>query len=571
MAKSKHSRPGRRVPVQPKPAAAAPAEVSAAPVSAASRRYVAWLLAAVFLCSAVLIFARLGHYALWDDEATSALGAESVLQCGDTQAWIGHNLFAYRHGFVLHNLRIEGDPPFCAYVAAPFLKLFGENAFAARFPFALFGLATVGLLCWWVWKWRASALSASLFAAALLFNVSFFLYARQCHYYAPATFFFCAIAYGYLHWNGDRRKLAAVSLCAALLMSLNYSFYVLLAACLGMDYWVWQRKERRLAWADWAILAVPSFIMGLVILAWWNPFRTGLGGDFFQNTFSDRVALFFRSWRDLCRNEMLVAPLALATLWLALTSKNAWFKRGAAAFVLYVALQSAISTQVVRREWFANVRYYSPLLPLSIALGAFTLAQLAGRFKLTAGKLAGLAVLTVAIYGSNLFNGGPWLKEGLRSTPYFYARELINPPGDPYTAATECVRRLVPEGATVWVTPNAMIPSMMFHAPHAIYAWILDPPPRGQFAAVPPLYFEKKVAPDYALVFGPQIGNATKVLEEFKEVFYEPVALLNVYWEDHFRPEIFWRVFEPITGFDPSLYGIYLLKKIDVPPPLKDD
>lgn len=570
MAKSKHSRPGRRAPARSE----VPAEVPATPVNGASRRYVAWLLVAVFVISAALIFTRLGHYALWDDEATSALGAESVLQCGDTQAWIGHNLFAYRHGFVLHNLRIEGDPPFSAYFAAPSIKLFGENAWAARFPFALSGLATVGLLCWWVWKWRASALSASLFAIALLCNVSFFLYARQCHYYAPAMFFFCAITYGYLHWNGDRRKLAAVSLCGALLMSLDYSFYLLLAACLGVDYWVWQRKERRLAWTDWAILAVPSFIMGLVILAWWNPFHTGLGGDLFANTFSDRVALFFRSWRDMCRNEMLVAPLALISLGMAFTSKNPWLKRGVVAFVLFVALQSAISTQVVRREWFANVRYYSPLLPLSIALGAFTLAQLAARFRLTrltAGNIAGLAGVALVFFGSNLCNGGPFLKEGLRSTPYLYVRELINPPGDPYTAAAECVRRLVPEGASVWVTPNAMIPSMIFHAPHAVYAWILDPPPRGQFAAVPPIYFEKRVAPDYALVFGPQIENATKVLEEFKEVFYEPAALLNVYWEDHFRPEIFWRAFEPITGFDPHVYGIYLLKKIDVPPPLKDN
>ncbi|MDD5351052.1 MAG: glycosyltransferase family 39 protein, partial [Chthoniobacteraceae bacterium] len=271
-----------------------------------AQRALPWMLVATFLAAAALLFTSLGHYALWEDEAGSALGAESVLQSGDTRAWVGHNLIAYRHGFVLHNLRAEGEPPFNAYFAAPFLKMLGANAWGARFPFALCGLATVGILLWWVWKAKAAPLTAAVFCLALLGNVSFFLYARQCHYYGPALFFFTAIAYLYLHWEGSRRKLALMSLCLALLMAANYSFYVLLCLCLAADYAIWQRKARALRLADWAVLLGPSLVMGLVILTWWNPFRTGLGDRVGLDSLSQRVTLFFWHWRDMNQSEMIV-------------------------------------------------------------------------------------------------------------------------------------------------------------------------------------------------------------------------------------------------------------------------
>ncbi|XHR28595.1 MAG: ArnT family glycosyltransferase [Chthoniobacteraceae bacterium] len=533
-----------------------------------SRRVVACLLIATFALSALLIFVRLGHYALWEDEAGTALGTKSVLQCGDTQAWLGRNLVAYRGGILLHNLRTEGEPPFCAYFDAPFMKLLGENALGARLPFALCGWATVGLLCWWVWRWRASTLTASLFCLALLGNVSFFLYARQCHYYAPATLFFCLIAYLYLHWEGGRRKLALLSLCAALLLSLNYSFYIVLALCLGVDYLVWQRKVQRLRWADWAILILPSLAVGLVILAWWNPFRTGLSQDLYKNTLSDRLTLFWWAWRDLNRSEMIVLPLLLATVWAAFVSETAWLKRGLLAFVVFVAAETAISSQPRSETSVANVRYFCVLLPLAIALGVFTLRELAARLRWPGWAVLGLGLL---LFWSNLFNGGLFFRGGLRCTPWCFARELAQPPPEPYTAAIEAVRRLVPEGSTLWVTPNSMLSSMMFHVPQVTYAWVLEAQPRGQFASVPGLYFVKKTAPDYVLAFGPVIKDTMAVLDELPGVFYEPVTVLNVFWRDLYRPELLWRLFDPVTNFDPEINGIQLLKKSELPPPLKVD
>src|SRR3954451_15077975 len=64
------------------------------------------LIAAVTLVgAAALLFSRLGGYALWEDEAVTALHALGVWRTGDTTAVIGHNVVGYRAGSTLVGLR----------------------------------------------------------------------------------------------------------------------------------------------------------------------------------------------------------------------------------------------------------------------------------------------------------------------------------------------------------------------------------------------------------------------------------------------------------------------------------
>jgi hypothetical protein len=48
--------------------------------------------------AAVFLFARLGHDALWDDEAITSLHARGAWRMGDTTAVIGDNIVGYRNG-----------------------------------------------------------------------------------------------------------------------------------------------------------------------------------------------------------------------------------------------------------------------------------------------------------------------------------------------------------------------------------------------------------------------------------------------------------------------------------------
>src|SRR5690348_2385313 len=84
--------------------------------------------------ASVLLFARLGHYALWDDESYTALSAEAVWQTGDTSAIVGKNIVAFRQGTLLKNLHDRFQPPLPAYLAAPFVGEMGNTSLAARIP-----------------------------------------------------------------------------------------------------------------------------------------------------------------------------------------------------------------------------------------------------------------------------------------------------------------------------------------------------------------------------------------------------------------------------------------------------
>jgi hypothetical protein len=531
---------------------------------------VQWILALTLCVSMLFLFTNLGHYALWDDETSAALGGESVLQTGDTKAMVGPNLIGYDNGLVINRMRIEGDPPFSAYLAAPFLWIFGENSLAARIPFALFGLATVVLLLWWVWKWRASPITTAVFALALLGNVSFFLYARQCRYYAPVMFFFTAIPYLYLHWKGDKRTLLLMGICSALLMSVNPTFYVLLGACLFADYLIWQRKVRPLKLAGWAVLLAPSLVMGLIMLAWWNPLHTMHGSRLGHGTFYQHLVLFTWHWRDMNRGEMIVGILFLFAPWIAFTMKEPWMRRGLTALVIFAVGLTALTIQNIPATFFSEVRYFSPVLLLCIALEVFTLKGIVEQTSEIAWTSIPLAAI---VFGTNFFNGGLFFEEGMRSTLVPFIQELINPPGDPYSAAAKWIHENVSEGETIWAAPDYTALPLMYHAPKAVYAWQLMPPPQGQFANLPAIHFKGMVPPDYVIVFGPMILQVKSDLEKWNQASYRQEAYLNVFWMDLYRPELARRQFGAVRDFNPNVEGIYILKRVKpsaagAPPPL---
>src|SRR5687767_15609907 len=100
-----------------------------------------WCVGAVFLLAwAALLFTRLGHYALWDDEANTALFAQGVWRTGDTSAVVGHNVVGYRSGLELQGLKNRLIAPLAYYVAAPFVALGGTGSWGVRLPFALLAL-----------------------------------------------------------------------------------------------------------------------------------------------------------------------------------------------------------------------------------------------------------------------------------------------------------------------------------------------------------------------------------------------------------------------------------------------
>src|SRR5262249_47184703 len=100
-----------------------------------------WILTTVtLLVAGLLLFVRIGHYPLWDDEAQTCLISRSVARTGDTSAVLGQNIVAYRQGILIHDFKERTSPPLQFFLEAPFVGANGTSSGAARIPSALLGL-----------------------------------------------------------------------------------------------------------------------------------------------------------------------------------------------------------------------------------------------------------------------------------------------------------------------------------------------------------------------------------------------------------------------------------------------
>jgi len=177
-----------------------------------SERAVDRLLAA--LCAgiaAALVLPDLGDPHLWQDEAQTAVLAVSILDHGIPLGYDGRNHFSQELGKeYADNTVWRWHTWLSFYVTAASLALFGPTTFAARLPFALFGIACAAL-CFGVarrlWRDRAAAVAAGL-ACAL--SVPFLILSRQSRYYTLAALFclYGLDAYARLDSGGTRRRIA---------------------------------------------------------------------------------------------------------------------------------------------------------------------------------------------------------------------------------------------------------------------------------------------------------------------------------------------------------------------------
>ncbi len=515
--------------------------------------------------SAVLLFARLGHYALWDDEAGTALTAIGVWRTGDTTPIIDHNIFAYHNGHEIRNLHLRYIPPLPFYLAAPFVGLMGNESLAARLPFALLGMVCVIFMVWWLAKIRAAPLTWILLGLAILGNVSLFLYFRQARYYSVAILTSVVLVYQYLYWDGKRKSLIYIAFVSLCLWASNYLNYVALYVCLAVDYLLWQRHQRPLQWRDWVALLLPQVLIGLPIALIWNPLLAPPTPLDTPNSVIGRLVLFWWNLRDITWSEYGVSALLLLAPVLFVFVRDLWLLRGTVALLVYLLAVAFFSPESVSLAYASYVRYLAPIIPLCIFLGVAVIQVIS----LNKWWLA-LPIAVIA-FGTTAFQLTTWahlLERGsFRSTIALYMQELLQPPNDPYTEAANWINAHLQERQTVWVAPNHTIYPLMYHAPKAIYAWQLAYPPESQFIGLDPIHFQGVVPPDYVIAFGPAIGDVIKFLrsgEEF-DIKYTQIQTLDIFWRELYRPELILHKFRPVTDFDRGSQAIYIFRRIRPP------
>jgi hypothetical protein len=244
--------------------------------------------------------------------------------------------------------------------------------------------------------------------------------------------------------------------------------------------------------------------------------------------------------------------------------KNSFLLRAPLAAVLYCFVVAMVSPQPVSRTYVADVRYLIPLIPLGFYVGAEVVRLV------TKGAPAWVSLaIGVVAFGTNLLNGGFFYPEGLRATPVNFVGELLNPPSDPYTETAKWINTHVHKDESIWVLPDEMTYPLIYHAPDAIYAWQLPWPADPQFNGLPAINFQGRSYPDYILCFGPTVVQIEQLVRQWagSGLVYQPYALIDFYWKDMYRPELFWRSFDKISGYNPETDAIYVFRLTSRPAP----
>jgi hypothetical protein len=513
----------------------------------------------VFVLSCGFLFFHLGHYPLWVDEADTAIFARGIARTGDTSALIDHNLYAYHLGALLKNLHGRHQPPVPYYLAAPFVGASGTSSLWPRIPFAICGILSVAVLLYWMSRSRLSRITWIVMSIGLLCNVEFFLYCRQCRYYSLTILLSLAIAYLYLNWKGSSWKLAGIVLASILLLGTNELSYAALYAVLGCDYLLFARRERRLTIRQWFLLLAPQILAGILIIWIYNPLEAGLAPDTpRQNLIIDKLTTIWWNFRDLNDCEFCVGIVMLAGLPVYFWKRNVWLLRGLIAVVCYCVAAAIVAPCHLAWERFADVRFLVPLIPLCIGISTMVIVTL------TRGRWYFTLPLVVAVFGFNFLNY-PFFPSRWCCRPAEFIGELWSPRDTSIDVAVKWIDDHVRKGESICVSPGLYEPSFMYHAPDPIYAWHLKYPPKGQFESLPPIHFFSTLPPpDYFVAFGPQKESIDKLIISMKDqgVDYNLIEVLDIYWKDYTRPEIFWRSFRPIKNFDRQTEAVYVYRRV---------
>lgn len=394
----------------------------------------------LILIGAVLLLCNLGRPALWQDEAETALRAESILETGLPRMTLRGVLVTTQHSLSAHEGNSAGvwtwNTWLPAYLVAASFAVLGRTPFAARLPFALSGL----LALWLAWRLFCDGESDELVErrpwsaeaglALLTLSPAFLLFCRQSRYYGILPLGTVLVLHAW------RRLLAhkpwgALTLALSLQFLLHASFAFFACACLTLAldaalrldecpragrFWaaaaltillaapaawyfrIWDRPgnhaygfSESLEFLKTSLLWLASFVLPLALVA----------------------AVFIRRWMFVLLGAVLLCGLVAEGPLSRLSAVTVW----SALLVAAVREPAPYGVMNLRRMCLLSVvvtlailsfsaaepygRYLAGLFPVIAYLAARGFSSLArGR----APVVAGLAVITVS---GNLFFVGP--------------------------------------------------------------------------------------------------------------------------------------------------------------------
>lgn len=527
------------------------------------RGLVSLLVLALF---ALLLFARLGHYALWDDEADVALFARNLWRYGDLFAWDGKNLVAYREGLSLLGLKNRLYPPLQYLVAAPFIGFFGENSLAARLPFALVALCGFALWGRWLRRENASGLTQLSTVLLVLGNVSLFLYSRQARHYSLSWVLSLGVVYCYVYRSDSQLRKLFLVFGSGLLLVAHYMSYGSLMVCLGVDYLLFELRKKNDRWIERVIYLGMQLVFVALLVVLYELTSRDATSYVPLNWYADKLTLFWWNLRDQNACEFLwlpILPLALVVFALG-RGKDLWLLRGVIAMVLYAFVSALLSPQPVGQSNVADIRYMSPTIPLGIFITVRTLTNLPRLAWQVALVMVGCLSFTSVPCAVVQYVLCAPTSISVRSTLFVYLKELAYPQRSAYEAVSHWLNSQTASSKLVLVQPDYAVYPLQFHAPQHRYMWLLRPDQRPDYPTLPDYVFRDQGVPDIVVAFGADVGNVRSALSLLapQGIRFAPEVALNVAGPDKTRPELFWRDFATRPPANPDMDGTYIFQRI---------
>jgi hypothetical protein len=531
-----------------------------------SRRASGVATIAVLIMFSLLVFARLGTYALWDDEAQTALFGQAVWATGDTSARHGHNTVLYRDAVEIDSqLRNRLVAPLPYYLEAPFVRD-TQSAWWARLPFALAGVAVVGALLAWLRATGASRRVWALSIMALVGSVALVLYARQARYYTVAMLGCVIATYAYTQRARGRPALVTLAIAGAVTCATHYLAYAALASALAVDY-VWiGRKEARLSLRALAALTLSQVVLCAPVVLTWYPLGKDLARQHATFDAGERFMLWLRTLRDLNHSEYAAGLVMLAAPIAYLRVRDMRLLRLLVAILVSTVVVTLFTPQPPASP-IADIRYVAFLLPGCLALCVLVIdaVPLRGLLPLGLGVVAfGTTFLHVAL-ARVVPSGGT--KVPLRSTLVSYARELAHPPVSAYELVAEWLAANARPGDSVLAGPDYAAYPLMFHVPQLVYGWQLSSTRAAELPPLDPIQLRGRIAPDWVVMFergdhDPSGARAMRALgARYVLAGYVPATGVDLS-----RPELLYHRFDAEDAYTPDA-PITIWRRAQAAPP----
>jgi 4-amino-4-deoxy-L-arabinose transferase-like glycosyltransferase len=380
-----------------------------------------WPFVLVAAVAAAFIFTNLGSDYLWEDEGDTAALASNILKFGVPKAWDGAAFLDSDHGARLNRDLVMITHPWVQYylTAGSFL-LFGQNTFAARFPFAIASWMSIGLVYFFLWRLTESRRIALTAGVLLVLSVQFLLYARQCRYCSLNMLLVVWLFWVFFEMKSARDCALFVLVSVLLFHTHPYGIAPVVAlGVLGLIYRPF-KTQRRFVW--FAAPAIALLTLPWIAIA--SLFSTGVAlntsapqtlGDLAERCFQAFIeatsvtpligtgvvllgAALIR-WKR--KNSKQPAQTDVTSGVFLVANENSILLSVMGAIVLY-GLATAM-TQSSDALWLAGMRFASPVLPLAAMAAAIVIVKMSRRNTL-------VCVALVLVFGfTKLAQLTPWV------------------------------------------------------------------------------------------------------------------------------------------------------------------